>query len=68
MANLNQVDLTNVSQQELQNLRHIIDEHQTMASKLNEYSNRCQDNQLKQMFKQAAQSAQTTVQQLTNKL
>ncbi|SKC54787.1 hypothetical protein [Maledivibacter halophilus] len=68
MANLNQVDLTNVSQQELQNLRHIIDEHQTMASKLNEYSNRCQDSQLKQMFKQAAQSAQTTVQQLTNKL
>lgn len=68
MANLNQVNLTNVSQQELQNLRHIIDEHQTMASKLDEYSNRCQDNQLKQMFKQAAQSAQTTVQQLTNKL
>lgn len=68
MANLNQVNLNNLSQIELQNLRHIIDEHQTMASKLSEYSNRCQDPQLKQMFKQAGQSAQTTVQQLTNKL
>jgi len=68
VANLNQVDLTNLSQMELENLRHIIDEHQTMASKLNEYSNRCQDNQLKQMFKQAAQSSQTTAQQLINKL
>lgn len=68
LAQLNQVDLTNVSQQELQNLRHIIDSHKTMVAKLNDYASRCQDAQIKQMFTQAAQSAQTTVQQLTNKL
>ncbi len=68
MANLNQVNLNNLSQMELENLRHIVDSHQTMAGKLNEYSNRCQDAQVKQMFKDGAQSAKTTVQQLTNKL
>jgi len=68
MANLGQVDLNNLTQIELQNLRHIIDEHKTMAAKLSEYASRCNDQQVKQMFQQAAQSAQTTVQQLTNKL
>ncbi|WP_432407314.1 hypothetical protein [Wukongibacter sp. M2B1] len=68
MAQLNQLDLTNLSQQELQNLRHIIDNHKTMAAKLNDYASMCQDNQIKQMFTQAATSAQTTVEQLTNKL
>ncbi len=68
MANLNQINLSNLSQMELENLRHIIDSHQTMAGKLEEYSNRCQDAQLKQMFSEAAQSARTTAQQLTNKL
>ena len=68
MAHLNQVDLNNLSQQELQNLRHIIDGHKTMVAKLNDYASRCEDNQIKQMFSQAAQSAQTTVQQFTNKL
>ena len=68
LAQLNQVNLSNISQQELQNLRHIIDGHKTMSAKLNDYASKCQDNQIKQMFTQAAQSAQTTVQQLTNKL
>ena len=68
MAHLNQVDLNNLSQQELQNLRHIIDGHKTMVAKLNDYASRCKDSQIKQMFSQAAQSAQTTVQQFTNKL
>ncbi|MDK2917615.1 MAG: hypothetical protein PWQ37_348 [Candidatus Petromonas sp.] len=68
MANLNQINLSNINQMELQNLRHIIDSHKTMAAKLNDYAARCQDSQIKQMFQQAAQSAQTTAQQLTNKL
>lgn len=68
LAQLTQVDLTNLSQQELQNLRHIIENHKTMVAKLNDYASRCQDNQIKQMFTQAATSAQTTVEQLTNKL
>lgn len=68
LAQLNQVDLSNVSQQELQSIRHIVDSHKIMVSKLNDYASKCQDSQIKQMFTQAAQSAQTTVQQLTNKL
>ena len=68
MAQLTQIDLTNISQQELQNLRHLIDNHKTMVAKLSDYASKCQDTQIKQMFTQAAQSAQTTVQQLTNKL
>ena len=68
MAHLNQVDLTNLTQQELQNLRHIIDGHKTMVAKLSDYASRCEDRQVKEMFTQAAQSAKTTVDQLTNQL
>lgn len=49
MADLNQV--------ELQNLRHLIGAHDTSYQKLNEYANKCNDEQVKQMFTKAAQDA-----------
>ncbi|NLJ98157.1 MAG: hypothetical protein GX320_02665 [Tissierellia bacterium] len=58
----------NINQQELQSLREIIGGHQTMATKFDFYSNQCQDPQLKQMFKQSSQDAQTTATSLINSL
>lgn len=56
MAQLNQL--------ELQNLRHLISNHQMMVSKLNTYAQQCQDQQVKQMLQQSAQSAQGATQKL----
>ena len=68
MALTNKLSLNQLTQMELENLREIISSHQLMTSKLNEYANQCQDSQIKQMFQNGAQSAQTTVQNLTNSL
>ena len=64
----NSLNLNKVNQMELQSIRHIASSHQLMQNKLNEYANQCQDQQIKQMFKQGAQSAGTTAQNLTNSL
>ncbi|WP_425447681.1 hypothetical protein [Dethiothermospora halolimnae] len=64
----NSLNLNNVSQMELQSIRHITGSHQLMKCKLNEYASKCQDQQIKQMFSQGAQSAGTTAQNLTNSL
>ncbi len=53
-----------LSQIELQNLREIINNHQTGAAKLQAYAQQCSDHQLKQMLQQSAQSAQQTTQKL----
>ncbi|GAB6086123.1 DUF1657 domain-containing protein [Alkaliphilus crotonatoxidans] len=53
-----------LNQMELQNLRHLIGSHQTISAKLNDYAQQCQDQQVKQMFQQAAQSAQNSAQKL----
>ncbi|HHV38461.1 MAG TPA: hypothetical protein GXX70_03075 [Tepidimicrobium sp.] len=58
----------NINQLELQNLREIIGDHQTMVTKFDFYSNQCQDPQLKQLFKQSSQDAQMTVTNLINSL
>jgi hypothetical protein len=52
MANLNQL--------ELQNLRELIGSHETASNKLQTYASQCQDQQLKQMLQQSAQSARST--------
>ncbi|NLJ78142.1 MAG: hypothetical protein GX329_02155 [Tissierellia bacterium] len=57
-----------INQLELQNLREIIGSHQTMVTKFDFYSNQCQDPQLKQLFKQSSQDAQTTVTSFINSL
>ncbi|MEA4926104.1 MAG: hypothetical protein VB084_12445 [Syntrophomonadaceae bacterium] len=50
----------NLSQMELQNLRHLIGSHATSEKKLRFYASQCQDSQIKQMFEQSAQSAADT--------
>lgn len=56
--------MTQLNQLELQNLRQLVGGHQTVAAKLNDYANQCQDAQVKQIFQQAATSAQNTTQKL----
>jgi len=53
-----------LNQQELQNLRHLIGSHDTASRKLHYYAQQCNDPQIKQMFEQSAQSAQSTMQKL----
>lgn len=47
----------NLTQMELQNIRHLVGSHATAEKKLRFYAQQCQDAQLKQMFEQSAQSA-----------
>ncbi|WMJ79140.1 hypothetical protein RBU49_09570 [Clostridium sp. MB40-C1] len=56
--------MAQLNQMELQNVRHLVGGHKTIAAKLNDYANQCQDAQVKQMFQQAAASAQSTTQKL----
>ncbi|MCD8503048.1 MAG: hypothetical protein LRY71_17075 [Bacillaceae bacterium] len=49
---------------ELQNLRHLIGGHGTVANKLEAYAQQCQDPQIKQMLQKDAQDAKTAQQQL----
>lgn len=55
-----------LNQMELQNLRHMIGAHQTACEKLQTYAQQASDQQVKAYFEKAAQSAQTTKQQLMN--
>lgn len=64
----NTLNLNKLNQMELQNIRHITSGHQVMQTKLQEYSNQCQDQQIKQMLQQGSQSAGTTVKNLINSL
>lgn len=54
----------NLTQLELQNLRHLVGSHETAEKKLNFYASQCNDQQVQQMFKQSAQSASQTKQKL----
>jgi len=56
--------MAELTQVELQNLRHLIGGHDTCYQKLNTYSNQCVDPQIKQMFATAAQDALNTKQEL----
>ena len=49
--------MPNLTQVELQNLRHLIGTHETAYQKLNEYSSQAVDPQIKQIFSTAAQNA-----------
>lgn len=64
----NKLNLNQLSDMELQQMREIISSHQMMISKFNDYTKECNDPQLKQMFKQSAESAQKTVDNLTQSL
>lgn len=56
--------MADLSQIELQNLRHLIGAHDTSYQKLNSYASNCVDPQVKQLFTKSAQDALTTKQKL----
>ena len=56
--------MADLSQAELQHLRHLIGAHETSYQKLNTYSSQAVDPQIKQMFSKAAQDSLNTKQKL----
>ena len=56
--------MANLTQVELQHLRHLIGAHGTAYEKLNTYSAQAIDPQIKQMFSKSAQDALNTKQKL----
>jgi hypothetical protein len=53
-----------LTQMELEHLRHLIGGHDLAAKKYGVYAEQCQDLELKQKFQQAAQDAQNSYQKL----
>ncbi len=49
--------MADLTEAELQTLRHLIGAHETSYKKLNTYSSQAVDPQIKQMFSKAAQDA-----------
>ncbi len=58
--------MNNLTELEVENLRHLIGGHTTVVNKLETYLQHCTDPQLKQMMQQDAQSAKTTKENLMN--
>lgn len=56
--------MTNLSELDLQNLRHLIGGYETTHCKMQEYANCAQDTKVQQFFQKSAQSAMQTKQQL----
>lgn len=58
------MDMTNISELDLQNLRHLIGGYDTTHCKMQEYAKAATDSQVKQFFEKGAQSAMENKQQL----
>lgn len=58
--------MADLTEAELQNLRHLIGSHETNYQKLNTYSSQAVDPQIKQLFTKSAQDALNTKQKLMN--
>ena len=56
--------MADLTEEELQNLRHLIGSHETNYQKLNTYSSQAVDPQIKQIFSKAAQDSLNTKQKL----
>jgi hypothetical protein len=56
--------MTNLSELDLQNLRHLIGGYETTHCKMQEYATSSQDPKVQQFFQKSAQSAMDTKQQL----
>ena len=56
--------MSQLNQQELQNLRHLIGSHETAYQKLQTYAQQATDPQIKQMFQKSADDALNTKQKL----
>lgn len=68
MALKNTINLSNLTQQELNSVKEIAGAHVTMSHKFEAYSNQVQDPQFKQLFKQSSTDAKTTATNLINSL
>lgn len=55
---------SDLSELDVQNLRHLIGGYDTTHCKMNDYANNATDQQVKQFFQKAAQSAKENKQQL----
>ncbi|PGL69865.1 hypothetical protein [Bacillus sp. AFS055030] len=55
-----------ITELELENLRHIIGGHGTIANKLEAYAQNCTDPELKALLERDAQSAKQSREQLLN--
>ena len=60
----NVIKMADLTQVELQHLRHLIGAHETSYQKLNTYASQAVDPQIKQMFTKSAQDALNTKQKL----
>lgn len=58
------IKMADLTQAELQHLRHLIGAHETVYQKLNAYSSQAVDPQIKQVFSKSAQDALNTKQKL----
>ena len=58
------VSMANLNQLELQNLRHMIVGHDTVAKKLDYYAQQCTDQTIAEMFRKDAQDARNSKQNL----
>ena len=56
--------MSNISELDLQNLRHLISGYDTTHCKMQEYAKEAKDTQIKQFFEKGAQSAMQNKQQL----
>ena len=56
--------MTNISELELQNLRHLIGGYDTTHCKMQEYAKCASDEKVKQFFEKGAKSARENKQQL----
>ncbi|WP_156291924.1 hypothetical protein [Oceanobacillus salinisoli] len=56
----------NLTELELENLRHLIGGHEMAAKKLDSYAQNCTDSELKTMLQNDAQAARQAQQQLMN--
>lgn len=68
MALKNTLNLSNVTQQELNSIKEIALGHLTMSSKFCMYETQVQEPQLKQMLQQSCTDAKTTATNLINSL
>ena len=58
------MDMTNISELDLQNLRHLIGGFDTTHAKLQEYAKEATDTKVKNFFEKGAQSAMDNKKQL----
>ena len=60
--------MSGLSQMEFNAIREIAGGHITIATKLNEFAQKCTDPQIKEMFQKAAQDAKKSARALTEML